>query len=522
LVAVLPVEVAVVYSYQELFGTAEVTYIFPGGRTFLLEDGQQIENDNLKPGMRIQLGDRAIGTVQDVQLIYDPPDPPVFTPDGKVVGRVVGTIRHIGVETINVSWPGYTATNSPDHPYYSASRGDYVPAKDLKVGEFLLTDENAVVPVLAVTKPKFERTDLYNLEVEHFHNYFVGHPGGHAVLVHNGVNPVACINTPTQVAKELAEYPIPKGGMSIQDLQAQLPAINAERAKIGLKPLKIREDALAKPNEWYYDLSKSQAYQRPAPPVDLSKAGLTREIPCFPAGAKVAVPGGNIAIEQIRAGADVYAFDEQSGRVVVRTVTQVLHGRTNRLIDVSLGENVLSATAKHRFWEGQSRKWTDARDLEAGMTVQNLDLSNNRITAVSMRGVPEQTTFNLTVDGCHNYFIGEPGVLVHNGGEPTYKVYFGYAPTDTTFSNPIYVGLTDQTIPAREGQHRAQALKNPEKYGFKQDIVLRAQIDGLTLEQAQYHEAALYHKMAGQGHKWGNLQAPMTEENMKALAALRC
>jgi hypothetical protein len=203
-VPVLPVEVAVAYTYQEPFGTAEVTYIFPAGQTFILKNDQSIENDYLKPGMQILLKDGALATITDVRLSYEPPDPPVHQLDGRVVSRVVGTIKHRGFSTVDVSWPGYTATSSPDHPYYSFSRRSYVPAQDLRVGEFLVNDKNQVVPVEAVSKSKFGLTELYNLEVEYFHNYFVGEPGGSAVLVHNGVNPTACINLPA-VRQTLAQ-----------------------------------------------------------------------------------------------------------------------------------------------------------------------------------------------------------------------------------------------------------------------------------------------------------------------------
>jgi DNase/tRNase domain of colicin-like bacteriocin len=54
--------------------------------------------------------------------------------------------------------------------------------------------------VQAVSKPRFGTIDLYNVEVEYFHNYYVGQPGGSAVLVHNGVE---CIKTPAQVRETL-------------------------------------------------------------------------------------------------------------------------------------------------------------------------------------------------------------------------------------------------------------------------------------------------------------------------------
>ena len=255
--------------------------------------------------------------------------------------------------------------------------------------------------------------------------------------------------------------------------------------------------------------------------MDISAAGLKREIPCFPGDVEVATPEGRLPINEVRTGMAVRAYDERSGEIVTRYVTEILHGRTKQFADITIGGEQISATLKHRFWERKSGRWMAARDLEAGMNVRRLDVGDDRIIDVSFRQVPEQETFNLTVEGCHNYFVGTAGVLVHNAGEATHIVYFGYAPTDTTFSNPIYVGRTDD-LAGRQAAHWRDAIKKPEIYGFKKGIVLVPQLDGLTLDQAIYHEAALYHKMADNGHNWGNLVEPRTKANMNALAAQYC
>ena len=520
-VPVLPLEVGIHYTYPEQSGTAEVTYILPAGQTYLLDDYQEILNDDLKPGMRIRLKEGSVAGIADVRLFYDPPDPPVRRPDGQYLSRVVGTIRHAGPITVDVTWPGWTATSSPDHPYYSVSRGGYVPAGELQIGELLLNDQDRVVPVLAVGGTKLGMTELYNIEVEQFHNYYVGQPGGRAVLVHNSASPGQYINTPAQVAKEVGEYPIPKGGISIESRIASLPEVNAQRARSGQRPMKIDPRAEKNPSEWYYDSASAGYKQRPAPAVDISAAGVTREIPCFPAGVEVATPEGRTPIEQVRIGMEVHAYDESTGEVVTRCVTQVLRGKTKQLVNVSINGEIIPATRNHRFWEGSRRKWTAARDLKAGMVARQVDSRSEQISSIDVRQVPLQSTFNLTVDGCHNYYVGNLGVLVHNAGEATHSVYFGYAPTDATMANPIYVGRAENVL-RRQGQHRLEATAEPQKYGFKTDIRLRTQIDGLTLDQAVYHEAALYHKMAENGHVWSNLQEPLTKEKVNALAARYC
>lgn len=181
---VLPIEIGLAYTYPEPFGIAEVTHRLPAGRIYQLVDGREVVNDDLTPGMQVVLKDGGVGTISSVRLFYDPPDPPVQVGPGLYAARVVGTIKHRGIETNDVSWPGNTVTGSPDHRYYSVSRGGYVEAADLEVGEILCGDDGRHVPVTSVGERKLGLIDLYNVEVEHFHNYHVGQ--GPAVLVHNG------------------------------------------------------------------------------------------------------------------------------------------------------------------------------------------------------------------------------------------------------------------------------------------------------------------------------------------------
>jgi hypothetical protein len=196
-IPLLPVEVGLHYTYPEPLGEAEVTFIFPGGKCFLLENDDPIVVERLKAGDRVVLRDNQIATITNVRLYYEPPDPPTVGENGRVLSRVIGTIKHKGPTVIDVQWAGYTATNSPEHPYYSVSRHRYVPANQLQLGELLRTDDNLVTPVLSVTQPRHGMIDLYNIEVEHFHNYYVGSGQGNAVLVHNGASGAGgYINTP--------------------------------------------------------------------------------------------------------------------------------------------------------------------------------------------------------------------------------------------------------------------------------------------------------------------------------------
>ncbi len=76
-------------------------------------------------------------------------------------------------------------TGSEEHPFYVLDVEDYVPMVDLQPDMHLKTDNGSLATVVEL-KPLDESMELYNLTVEHVHNYYIftseDDPG---VLVHN-------------------------------------------------------------------------------------------------------------------------------------------------------------------------------------------------------------------------------------------------------------------------------------------------------------------------------------------------
>jgi hypothetical protein len=77
-------------------------------------------------------------------------------------------------------------TGTPEHPFYVPARGGYVPMGELSPGVALRTTDGASATVAARSE-RHGDFEVYNLEVERTHNYFVSPPGsgGPGVLVHN-------------------------------------------------------------------------------------------------------------------------------------------------------------------------------------------------------------------------------------------------------------------------------------------------------------------------------------------------
>ncbi|QDU90907.1 hypothetical protein Pla175_43200 [Pirellulimonas nuda] len=125
---------------------------------------------------------------------------PAEGPGNRVTGRFITR----GVESIC----GITLNNgehlkgTPTHPFWAASRGEFVPMGELAPGDQLLTD-SGLIEVLAVSV-RAAHTTVYNIEVENEHVYQIGLAG---VLVHN-VDPdcLVQIDVPRTNADQVGSY----------------------------------------------------------------------------------------------------------------------------------------------------------------------------------------------------------------------------------------------------------------------------------------------------------------------------
>jgi hypothetical protein len=95
---------------------------------------------------------------------------------------VTGWVRHTSRDVIAVELEGSeTLLVTRHHPLFSADRGDWVPAGDLRQGEALQT-KDGLVHTRSVGTESLAAVEVFNLEVFGAHRYFVGE---HKVLAHN-------------------------------------------------------------------------------------------------------------------------------------------------------------------------------------------------------------------------------------------------------------------------------------------------------------------------------------------------
>ena len=124
-------------------------------------------------------------------------------------------------------------------------------------------------------------------------------------------------------------------------------------------------------------------------------------------------------IERIRVGDKVWSRNRTTGKQELKTVTALTAQHRNRLIELRIeGEaEPLRPSLDHPFWVRRAsaghEAWIEAGAMLVGDLVLNREGNWRKVLAVKpLEGL--QTVYNFEVDGDHDYFVGESGILVHN------------------------------------------------------------------------------------------------------------
>lgn len=132
---------------------------------------------------------------------------------------------------------------------------------------------------------------------------------------------------------------------------------------------------------------------------------------CFAAGTKVLTARGPRAIDTILAGDRVLSQDIRTGELEFRVVERpTVRSQAGPTVHVQLGGDSLICTPGHEIWVNGTG-WVRAKDLEAGSRVRTLKGS---VEVVSVLPSQPILTYNLVVEGHHNYFVGASRCLVHD------------------------------------------------------------------------------------------------------------
>ncbi|MFB7180621.1 polymorphic toxin-type HINT domain-containing protein [Streptomyces sp. NPDC056257] len=109
----------------------------------------------------------------------------------------------------------------------------------------------------------------------------------------------------------------------------------------------------------------------------------------------------------------------------------------------------LTSTFHHPYWSETRHQWTDAGDLTPGEQLRQPN--GTTLTVQTTRNYPYAvTTYNLTVDDFHTYYVlaGKTPVLVHNCGTQYYENRYG-ATDNRGLSATFEDGMVEMTLRAR-------------------------------------------------------------------------
>jgi hypothetical protein len=154
---------------------------------------------------------------------------------------------------------------------------------------------------------------------------------------------------------------------------------------------------------------------------------------CFPAGTQVATKDGLKNIEEIRMGDEVWAYDEITGEIGLKPVTNSFERQANVLVKIEIDGETITATPEHPFYA--NGEWKEAGLLETGDKIMLFSGRLAKVNEVKYEGAhapveisddvfeditegyaEPQKVFNFEVEGWHTYFVGWLKALVHNAG----------------------------------------------------------------------------------------------------------
>ncbi|MGI5426130.1 ricin-type beta-trefoil lectin domain protein [Streptomyces sp. CA-179760] len=140
----------------------------------------------------------------------------------------------------------------------------------------------------------------------------------------------------------------------------------------------------------------------------------------FPGETRVLMADGSRkAIRDVRIGDLVLAADPKSGLSASQRVTDTFRHDTQRLMDITVADGLLTSTAGHLF-HVEGRGWTVVSDLRPGDRLRTPEGDLRTVTDLRDRdGLAPREVYDLTIDRLHTFYVGTAGarpqdLLVHN------------------------------------------------------------------------------------------------------------
>jgi RHS repeat-associated protein len=143
---------------------------------------------------------------------------------------------------------------------------------------------------------------------------------------------------------------------------------------------------------------------------------------CFVAGTLVKAENGDIAIEDIRIGDKVYAYNDETGEIALKSVVNTFVNEATELVHVFINNEEIICTNEHPFYS-PVKGWTEACQLRAGDILVSLNGEYVIVEKVQHEILESPIkVYNFEVEDFHTYYVGNgDGVLVHNSCNHNYE-----------------------------------------------------------------------------------------------------
>jgi pretoxin HINT domain-containing protein len=190
-------------------------------------------------------------------------------------------------------------------------------------------------------------------------------------------------------------------------------------------------------------VSNGQAYFQS--PVDMQTTLSNNHHSCFPAGTQILTLLGPRPIEQVKMGDRVLSQEISTGELAFQPIQATTLRSPTPLIKITVHSEPIVATVGHPFWvlgEG----WKTASHLKVGDFLRGID---GATVVESLENVAPREVYNLVVSECHNYFVGETRLLVHDNSplRETGTRVPGLAPDVAAAPNNAQAAVKDVTPP---------------------------------------------------------------------------
>jgi len=145
---------------------------------------------------------------------------------------------------------------------------------------------------------------------------------------------------------------------------------------------------------------------------------------CFIAGTLVKAENGDKSIEDICIGDKVYAYNDETGEIALKSVVNTFVNEATELVHVFVNNEEIICTNEHPFYS-PVKGWTEACQLRAGDILVSLNGEYVIVEKVQHEILESPVkVYNFEVEDFHTYYVGNgDGVLVHNdcGPNGTYE-----------------------------------------------------------------------------------------------------